>query len=234
MIHIAVCDDEKEYCEKIAAMASGFFRRNNLEAETVLFSGGEELLQYGGAIDILFLDIQMRDINGMAAARQLRSRGFRGFLIFITVLPEMVFDAFAVEACDYLVKPVEETHLWRTMERLLVTLRNTGQNSLLVQRGYESHIVPLSDIVFCEIIDRKIYLHLTSMEVIDFYEKIENLEARLDGRFFRCHRSFLINLQYLKSFKDGLARMEGGVQIPVSRLRSREFSEAVLRYMKSI
>ncbi len=91
----------------------------------------------------------------------------------------------------------------------------------------------MEDIVFCEIIDRKIYLHLISSEVIDFYDRIENLEAKLNNRFFRCHRSFLINLRYLKGYKNGIAYMENGKEIPVSRLRSKEFSNIILQYMKN-
>ena len=76
------------------------------------------------------------------------------------------------------------------------------------------------------------YLHLASSEVVDFYDRIENLEERLDSRFFRCHRSYLINMQYLKSYKNGVAYMEGGKEIPISRLRSKAFSEVILQYMK--
>ncbi len=72
------------------------------------------------------------------------------------------------------------------------------------------------------------------MEVVDYYERIENLETKLDDRFFRCHRSYLIDLKHLKGYKNGIAYMDNGREIPVSRLRSREFSGVVLRYMKNI
>ena len=72
------------------------------------------------------------------------------------------------------------------------------------------------------------------VEYIDYYDRIENLETKLDGRFFRCHRSFLINLKYLKSYKNGTAYMEGGKEVPVSRLRSKEFSGVILKYMKNV
>lgn len=62
--------------------------------------------------------------------------------------------------------------------------------------------------------------------------RIENLEKKLDGRFYKCHRSFLINLKYLKGYKNKTAYMEGGKEIPVSRLRSKEFSRVILQYMK--
>ncbi len=87
-------------------------------------------------------------------------------------------------------------------------------------------------IICCEIIDRKVYLYLVSGEVIDYYDRIENLEKKLDGRFFRCHRSYPINRNYLKSDRNNTAYMADGKGIPVSRLRSKEFSKVILQYMR--
>lgn len=232
MIRIAICDDEKQTADQIRKLVSRFFREKNMESSVVCFSGGEELLQYDKNIDVLFLDIQMEGMDGMETARKLRNRNFRGFLIFITILKEMVFQSFEVQAYDYLVKPVGEKKFAGTMERLLVSMNNAGEEKLLVQKGYERSIISFDEIVFAEIIDRKVYLHLASSGVVDFYDRIENLEERLDSRFFRCHRSYLINMRYLKSYKNGVAYMENGKEIPVSRLRSKAFSEVILQYMK--
>ena len=190
MIYIAICDDEKHMSAHIRSCVSDFFRKKNRETSLRMFSSGEELLSYNGQIDILFLDIQMKGMDGMETARKLRADQFRGFLVFITVLKEMVFQSFEVQAYDYL--------------------------------------------VFCEVIDRKIYLNLASGDVVDYYERIENLEAKLDKHFYRCHRSYLINLKHLKGYKNGTACMDNGKKIPVSRLRSKEFSGVVLQYMKNI
>lgn len=232
VIRAAVCDDEKYMADAIRKMAADFFRAKNIETVIEQFSSGKELLKYDKTIDILFLDIQMKDMDGMETARELRRRGFKGFLIFITVLKDTVFKSFEVQAYDYLVKPVEESRFEKTMERLLTSMRSAAEENLLIQRGYESRLVPFEDIVFCEIIDRKIYLHLATLEIIDYYDRLEKLETKLDGRFFKCHRSFLINLQYLRGYKNGTAYMKGGKEIPVSRLRSKEFSGVILRYMK--
>lgn len=232
MIRVVICDDEKYMSDLIRTRVSDFFRKRNMEIAISQFSTGEDLLKYDKKIDILFLDIQMKGIDGMETAKEMRNRNFKGFLIFITILKEMVFESFEVSAFDYLVKPVDEKYFKRMMERLLASMQNNGKASLLVQKGYESTIIPFEEIVFCEIINRKVYLHLASSGVIDFYERIEHLETKLDSRFFRCHRSYLINLMHLKSYKNGMAYMESGEKIPVSRLRSKEFSGVILQYMK--
>ncbi|MCI9015544.1 MAG: response regulator transcription factor [Lachnospiraceae bacterium] len=234
MIRIAICDDEKHMSDHIRSMVLNFFRKKNREISLRMFSGGEELLSYNGQIDILFLDIQMKDMDGMETARKLRADKFRGFLVFITVLKEMVFQSFEVQAYDYLVKPVDDKQFEKTMERLYASMQNASEDSLLVQKGYEGRIIREDEIVFCEIIDRKIYLNLASGEVVDYYERIENLETKLNNRFYRCHRSYLINLKHLKGYKNGTACMDNGKEIPVSRLRSREFSGVVLQYMKNM
>lgn len=232
MLTIAVCDDENDAADQIRKLTSAFFREKHMEISFVRFSKAEELLAHDGEIDILFLDIQMAGIDGMEAARKLRGQNFKGVIIFITVLKEMVFRSFEVQAYDYLVKPIERAQFVKTMERLLVSLKNDNEGKLLVQKGYERRILSFDEIVYAEIMDKKVYLHLASSDVVDFYDRIENLEARLDSRFFRCHRSFLINLKYLRSYKNGTAYLENGQEIPVSRLRGKAFSEVVLQYMK--
>ena len=146
----------------------------------------------------------------------------------------MVFQSFEVQAYDYLVKPVEEKQFEKTMERCFASMQNAVEDSLLVKKGYEGRIILKNEIVFCEVIDRKIYLNLVSGEVVDYYDRIETLETKLDSHFFRCHRSYLINLKHLKGYKNGTACMDNGKEVPVSRLRSREFSGVVLQYMKNI
>ncbi len=240
MIYIAVCDDDALMADKICMVILNFFHKKNNEnrfakqynIEVAQFLCGEALLESDKQFDIVFLDIQMKNMDGMETARRLRGNGFKGFLIFITVMREMVFESFAVQPYDYLVKPFEEFYFEKIMERLLHSMCNNSEKSLLIQRGYDSSIISFDNIVYCEVIDRKVYLHLSTLEVVDFYDRIDKLEAKLDRRFYRCHRSYLINMKYLRGYKNGIARMEGGTQIPVSRLRSRAFSEAILQYMK--
>lgn len=138
MIRIAICDDEKPMSDHIRKMTSDFFRGKNTEVSILQFSDGEELLRYDKKIDILFLDIQMSGIDGMETARKLRERKFQGFLIFITVMKELVFRAFEVQAYDYLVKPVEEDAFHRMMERLFDSLQMPAKLSCLSKKGMKA------------------------------------------------------------------------------------------------
>lgn len=80
MLSIAICDDEKSVSEKIEKMAKDFFRKKNIDISVVKYSSGEELLGSSQGMDILFLDIQMEDMDGMETARELRNRKFKGTL----------------------------------------------------------------------------------------------------------------------------------------------------------
>ena len=93
-------------------------------------------------------------------------------------------------------------------------------------------VVLLSDIVYCEVLGRKVYLHKRDGSVTDYYDRLEDLERRLDGRFFKCHRSYLVNLDYVRGRRTGQAVLVRGEAVPVSRLRERELTQALLRYLK--
>lgn len=232
MIYIAICDDEEFMLKELTHTIHDFFVQKKVETSILQFSNGRELLKYEKRLDIIFLDIQMSGLNGMETANMLRDQNYKGFLIFVTVMEELVFHSFEVQAFDYIVKPINNSRFLKTMQRLFSVIEAGTDTTLFVQRGNECNIIPFDDIIYCEIINRKIYLHLVQQEIINYYEKIESLEKKLDGRFFKCHRSYLINLKYLKSYNKGLAYLSNGETIPVSRLRSEKFSNVILQYMR--
>ena len=232
MIRIAICDDEPCMIDLLSQRVAAFFRKKHMDIDILSFSDGNALLACTEEPDILFLDIQMKRPDGLETARLLRQRNYRGFLVFVTAYREYVFNSFEVEAFDYLIKPLCQEAFVRTMERLTDTLRGRSGEHLLIRREGGMELVPFADILYCEVINRKVYLHLRDTRILSYYEKIERLEQKLDPRFFRCHRSYLINLQHLKSCKKGAACLTGGLEVPVSRLRQESFSAAIMQYMK--
>lgn len=171
-------------------------------------------------------------LDGLQTARLLRARGSRSLLIFVTVLREQVFDAFVVEAFDYLTKPIDPARFARTMERALRVLAGRGRQRLVVPQADGCEVVPLEQLVYCEVQGRRLYLHRLDGPVLSMPGRMKELEGRVDGRFFKCHRSYLVNLDHLRGFSGGLASLPGGQTIPVSRLREQALADALLRRMK--
>ncbi len=232
MFQFAVCDDESFMRQDIVNRLARFMKERHLSCQICQFESCRSLLVCKTAFDMLFLDIQMEEPDGIEAARQWRKQGRGGLLIFITVLKECVFDAFEVQAFDYFVKPMDETRFQSTMARALDTLKRKPSEKLLIQRENACEVVPFSEVVYCEVLGRKIYLHQQDGQVIEYYERMDNLEKNVDGRFFRCHRSYLVNLDYVRHCREGVVGLADGHVIPVSRLRKRELMQALLTHMQ--
>lgn len=233
MIRFAICDDEPVMIKHISSHISKYMEtQKNTAFQLSSFSNGSSLLESSNDFDVIFLDIQMDCPNGMETARKLRQKKNNGLLIFVTVLKEYVFDAFEVQAYDYLLKPLDDSRFERTMDRILVSLSQRANQTILVQKGNSCEVLLLSDILYCEVLGRKIYIHQNNGNIVDYYDKLADLEGRVDGRFFRCHRSYLVNLDFVCGCSAGRVILSQGDTIPVSRLRERELAQALLRHIK--
>ncbi|MCI8485298.1 MAG: response regulator transcription factor, partial [Lachnospiraceae bacterium] len=237
MLRFAVCDDEPFMLEQLAGRLENYMKESDIPCQILRCANGRELLELMGVegekagkrpagscaasrektgLDLILLDIEMAHPDGMETARLLRDQGWEGLLIFVTVLKERVFDSFEMQPFDYLVKPVSEERFAGTMNRAVRRLQQDTGLSLLVQKGTSRHVIPFSRIQYCEVMGRKVYIHREKGQVLDYYDKLDGLQQRVDGRFFRCHRSFLVNLDYVRSCEGGLVRLEGGSEIPLS------------------
>jgi len=233
MIRFAICDDEPLMAQEIADHLSRYMEEKRITSyRASSFSNGRSLLESDCNFDLIFLDIQMEQPDGMETAKMLRQRENHSLLVFVTVLKECVFDAFEVEAYDYLIKPLDGNHFRRTMDRAIKALNQRTEKCILVRRGASCEVVPLAQIVYCEVQGRKIYIHQSDGTVSGYYEKMDDFERRVDGRFFRCHRSYLVNLECVRGIHAGQAALSQGEHIPVSRLREQELTQALLRCMK--
>lgn len=231
MIRIAVCDDEAAICQQLEEKISQQLARLGESARIVRYTSALQLLSSSLDYDLIFLDVRMPDLDGLALARAIREKNCPCQLIFVTVLRECMPEAFEVEAAGYLCKPIEDARLESALKRVLRQLEDRRGNCLFIRTMNWSRSVKLSDILYCEVINRKIYLH-TKTEVITYYGKINELEKQLHGRLIRCHRSYLVNPACLREYTGGELILEDGSRIPAARSRRQPFLDAMLRYMK--
>lgn len=231
MIKIAICDDEITMVNLIKQKLSLRLEQLGREFTISCYTESAELLNTSDDFDLLYLDIQMPEQDGMELAQKIRKRDRECIIIFVTAFDKYVFDSFEVGALDYLCKPIDDTKFCKALDRAIDRIEERSGKSLFIQTMSWCKSVRLSSIYYCEVINRKIYLH-TDKGVVDYYGKIEELEKQLDYRFVRCHRSYLLNLDYLYEYADGQIQLQNGEKIPVSRLRRREFMQAMMEYMK--
>ena len=227
-LQIAICDDEKEFCCQLEEMLLHIMENTGHTYQISCFTEAAALLGSGINFDMVFLDIEMPGMDGLSLAREIRTTMPECILIFVTAFQEYVFDVFALEAADYLCKPVDAEKLGNAVMR---AVRKLEGQALLVQTIHSCKTVKLNQSYYCEVINRKIYLHLRE-EVIDYYGRLSGLEAQLGSRFYKCHRSYLVNLDYLVEITEGQAVLANGAHIPVSRLRRGALMEALLWHIK--
>ncbi len=231
MIQIAVCDDEQTVCQEISQEIAHFLSGQAVEFTVRQYTDAAAFCAQMDTFDLVYLDIRMPELDGITLARQIRSRELACIVVFITGLRDYMLDAFDVEALDYICKPIERARLRRSVERALQQIAHRQETGILIQTAHWCKAVKLSAIYYCEVINRKIYLHTTE-GVLEYYGKLKEMEKQLDARFFKCHRSYLVNLDHLKMYQDGEIVLENGSRIPVSRLRHQELMEKMLEYMK--
>lgn len=196
------------------------------------FNSGEELLQSEEDFDIVFLDIMMDGLDGMKTAKRIRKKASCRLLVFISASRDYVFDAYDVEAFWYLVKPVEREKLKQVLKKAVLKTEAVSPDFILVNKGRQKQKIFLRDILYFEIMGRLIDIHKTG-GISDYYGKIGILEEELREKgFFRCHKSYLVHLKYVKGYNRQEAVLDNGEKIPVSKRRYEEFCKALLSYMK--
>lgn len=232
MLQIAICDDEKRIREQLENLV-----HTSTKAIIRQFITGEELLESDIDFDIILLDICMNEadskpkMNGMETAKKIRMKS-DAIIIFITALKEYVFEAYDVDAFQYLLKPVDEKKFQSVLAKAVLQVEKKRKMEPLVIKvngNYKS--IPIEDILYAENDARKIILH-TKHETFAFYEKMEILENKLGNNFFRSHRGFLVHLQEVESYDNRNIVLKNGDNIFLAKLKYNDFVTAYMNYLR--
>lgn len=233
MLSIAICDDEAMQCLRMAGMVGKILDEMKILHNIRQFNSGKELLCAEEDFDIIFLDIMMRGIDGMRTAKLLRKRMKKEeILIFISASREYALEAFEVEAFWYLLKPVDEKKLRMVLQKIIGKTEKEMQEFILVSKERQKKKLFLNNIYYFEIRGRTIDVHGAD-GIFTYYEQIGNLEKMLQKKgFFRCHKSYLVNLKYVESYTRQEILMDNGEQIMIAKRRYEAFCQEILAYMR--
>ncbi|MDE7267612.1 MAG: LytTR family DNA-binding domain-containing protein [Lachnospiraceae bacterium] len=233
MLLLAVCDDMPIECADIAKQIENILKPSNIDFMIKKFFSGQELFHSKENFDIIFLDIKMPKISGMDLAKKIREQGKQSLIIFITAAREYVFEAFDVEAFQYLLKPIQNHKLKAVLEKATKRLQiDANTDFLIISADRQTKKVFLKDILYIESIGRIAKIHCNE-GTLETYEQIGILADKLvDKSFFRCHKCFLVNLDYVDSFDKTEVRLENGERIMLAKRRYEDFQKRILSYMK--
>lgn len=228
---IAVCDDEKVHREQLEGILRSQWEDKDRQCAVFGYSTGEQLLEAveQSRFDLIFLDILMEGTDGMQAARRLRADGLRTKIVFVTSSPDFVFEGYEVEALRYLLKPFREEQI---REVLQVCQKNAAQpEEILIRAGATIHKIPFHDICYVEA-QRKSSVIVLGDRRIPAVRGITEMESELpDNLFFRCQKSFIVNLRQIASICRYEATLKNGTVVPVGRAKWTEMKERLIDYL---
>ncbi len=232
ILSIAVCDDEVIECCRMAGKIKEILGEMKMPCIIRQFCNGREFLQAPESFDIVFLDIIMYGLDGMKTARIFREKASDQILIFVSSSREYVFAAYEVEAFWYLLKPVDDKKLKNVLRKAILKTENRSQEFIIVSKERQTRKLFLDDIYYFEIKGRIIDVHGTE-GVFSYYGQIGELEEKLlDKGFFRCHKSYLINLKRVDGYNRREVMLENGENIVIAKRRYEAFCQEVLKVMR--
>lgn len=230
MYRLAICDDNQadviylsSFLEKWAEKAEKALKIESFpSAEAFLFQYEEEK-----SFDILLLDIEMGDMNGIELARKIRRENHLVQIIFITGYMEYVAEGYDVEALHYLLKPVTEEKLYGVLDRAAERLKSKEKELCLTLPGSVTRIA-LCEIRYLEV--RRNYVTIHGAEDYTVKKTLNELEEELDGSFCRTGRSYIVNLHFVKKITKTQVILKDGREIPLSRNCYEKMNRAVIQY----
>ncbi|MEG1410157.1 MAG: LytTR family DNA-binding domain-containing protein [Terrisporobacter sp.] len=222
MIKIVICEDEKEQQKLLKSYIDEIFGGLSVEYKLEVFNSGEELIgNYPKDSDVLLLDIQMGEINGMDTARKIRKLDDKVEIIFITSLIEYALEGYEVRAYRYLIKPAKYDDLKSNIINCIKDIEIKNKYILIKEEGNRIKL-DINEITYIEVQKEDITIH-TLDKIYKIKGTMNNIEKEINCcRFFRCHKSYLVNLEHIKSIKQYVAILENSEEVPISRYRFKD------------
>ena len=231
MLHIAICDDEKDFVHHLTELLNQYSHETGRDIKITAYYDGVELIEkYDTTIDLIFLDIQMRLVNGLQAARRIRQMDESVGIIFLTNLTQYSLEGYKYQAANYMLKPLRYARLKAEMDKFAERRQKEENPSLIIANDTGRYKVPLKSIRYVETYNRNLMFHTEQKNII-CYKRMKEIERELDVKDFACcHTSYMVNLLYVKGVKKLEIELITGETIPISQPKRKEFMERLTDY----
>ena len=235
MIKIAFCDDDMEVLHQMNELLDRYWVERNEDITYAAFQSPFELLteiEKGIRPDILFLDVVMPGQNGMDVAKEIRQYDTNMKIIFLTSSPEFAVESYSVGAYFYQLKPIWEESFFRLMDSVLAECEKKKKNSLILRSKDGITRIDLQQLEYCEVLGRKLLFHLENGAVLESAGSLDDLAGQLIqySNFFRPHRSFLVNMEYIQNISSRSIKMVNDAEIPIPHGKCSEIKNTYMEY----
>jgi DNA-binding LytR/AlgR family response regulator len=202
MLKIAICDDEKSFCDSAENMLKLYMQDKLVQFQADVFEVPFELvdmIEKGTIYDVYLLDIYMPGITGMSIATELRSRGIKSPIIFLTSSTDHALEAFGVDATHYLLKPYSKENFYVGMDKAMQSITSHRDDGIVLKVDNEYRSISVSNIIYCEAEDKyqRVYLKdeeklLVRISGTELYKQLSEFEC-----IYHCGRAHIINLEHV-------------------------------------
>lgn len=228
-MRIAICDDEKEYRDLLFEHLNFFFTEYHIKAELCLFGSGDELVKDGGDFDIAFLDIEMDDINGIAAARELLKRKYNTIIFIVTAYSQYLDDAMDLKVFRYIDKPVSSKRIYDGLRKAVKII---DESNITFKTDVEYIRIPKNNIIYVEACNKKVSVVTTDKTYVTT-EKIDFFKDALTASYFAVpHNSFIVNMKHIAKYKRNELLLDNGYSILIAQKKQHDMKSKYLHFIK--
>ena len=234
MIRIALVEDDPGYRAQIRDYLDRYSKEYDQKLIVTDFSDGDEIaLNYKAGYDVILMDIEMKFMDGMTAAEMIRQKDAEVVIIFITNLPQYAIKGYAVDALDYVLKPVSYYAFSQRINRAITRMSRRQKRYLSVTTREGTHKLAYDSINYIEVQAHELVYHTTD-GIVTAPGTLKEVEKTLDMQiFFRCNKGCMVNLERVDGIR-GDDAVVAGEPVLVSRSRKKVFLDALNNYISGV
>lgn len=235
MFNAAICEDEKNIATYIEKTLSSEFNKHNISVEFDIFTNGNKLLNMIDEhyhFDIVFMDIEMPEIDGISICKQIRQTNDDTLVVFISNKDELVFSTFEVQPFRFVRKSHYDSLLPNLVDALVTELgrRNPANIQIVEPRSKDIFSFDINKIAYVEAQGKNCIIHSTN-DNTEIKILLSEIELLLEGyEFIKPHRSYLVNYKYISTITKSTLELTTGEIIPISRNRVDEVKHEFIKY----
>lgn len=232
---VAVCEDEVIQINLLNNQIENWAKEKGIDISIDNFKTAESFLfQWSDydKYDIIFLDIKLSEMSGIELSNRIREKNKTIDIVFVTGFFKYALHGYRVSALQYLMKPIDTSDLYFCLDKTFNRVNSKDEISTLVIETTKKIIkLDYNKINYCIMFSPYIEVH-TNSEKITLRKKISEMEEILPSKYFvRCHRSYIVNVKYIKSITKNNVLLENGINIPISRGKYNEINDAFINFI---